>query len=1199
MNMRKNILVTPLVAMLAVGASGIYASAQDLTSAVISGTVTGPDNKPLSGVRVYLTSPTLLTPRDGRTDANGQFSFRLLPPGKYTVTYSMDGFISRKAEMSLLAGIVANGSIKLKATDVQGETIEIVAETTNMITPDKTDTAVQTAFTSERLEEIGGGRGVAALQALTPGINGSLLNPNGFNIRGSLARGNKIMQDGQLVGDTLLGTLFDNGSTIEDLIESIAIIQSPLNAKLGNTDGGIVSITTKRGGNMFSGSLRYSGKRESGWGAKRVNYPDARGFAAGESGPGNDVFSRSWQYSLTGPIIPNYLTFTLGGNITPTTYTQRRYLDTSINWAWDAWQTRWPSSYSFLARTGTFYLDNDTTSPYYGNVVRASDWGDMGGPDAAAYYYTKSGNNNFSLYAQITPNHQFNYYYMQGDSFVNISGEDNMGDIDPLYGTQTFVRAWNLSYKAVLGASGVLDMRYGRAMNYRDRPKSGRESIQVQTWATYWDFDAGVRPSMLGSMVNANSMNQDYFDNYLANGVIDSFWARYNTYLNWNRAPNYFNTYGVNAAGSDGSGNTSINANYQHLLEYRGQHIIDVGFNIQDADAPGIPSGARWYASPTGQIARNLQSSQIGLMDMQSFGLPPGPNGYNYQRAPVARYAGKYIVFDVRSRISDIEPHVLTRENYQGNMLKDGPIWDMSSGTYGRLNPDIPNFSWDYLPYMTERWGSDVGDMINVMTSGYVNDHWTINEKHSVMLGFRLDNFNLKDSERTVHSYTKITPRLEYKYDMLGDQRHLFAASYGQFHQMANMNLYWPFIKTKWGNTNRLLWSGDAVDQSKKARGYYLVDKEDILNPANYFLAAEPTLSGAMFGDVDKGFKPPTSTEYSAWYRHTFPNGGYVKVSFNNRTWADLYDYFPSEVFEWENPNTHAKSKRIKATLRNTDEFTRTYNGLELQWDFPITKKVAFGGNYTYSSYKHNQTGIGSSSRYIGGNSAQSVALQTPWWFDEVFSRNVEVNGNVVWSGNGRATWSPMQKQDAEFAIGYYLIVNLTQGKARSNFTLRGRYTGPSFEYEGANVMTGTAVMPGVVNYPMDEHTQLNNYMLVPFGSYTRGESFYNSLAYNLNMPLAKGLSWFINISVDNVFNHIPRNNQVPSGSATDRIRFWNIQYGVNAQGAPQYYNNNWASAAINPWRDGWTYPSNNVATAFTARDQQLRSIQMSTGIRF
>jgi hypothetical protein len=576
--------------------------------------------------------------------------------------------------------------------------------------------------------------------------------------------------------------------------------------------------------------------------------------------------------------------------------------------------------------------------------------------------------------------------------------------------------------------------------------------------------------------------------------------------------------------------------------------------------------------------------------------------GGNGRRGP-EYYAGKYIVFNTRvATIRSLEPHAI-RPRYDGQELinPDALVYDpVTRNIYSEINLSVDT---DPLPFMRERWGQDSGDMLNTQTSFYLNDMWTINEHHSVMAGLRVDSFKLEDSVRAVHSYIKPTLRFEYKYDMFGDQKHLFAASLGQFHQMSAMNAYLPFVEKKFGNTSVMMWTGDNItDTRRNQKGYYVVDWNELSDRGNYTLEKSLELSGSQFGNIDKNFRPPTSTEFSLWYRHTFPSGGSIKVSFNNRSWADLYDLFPSEVFEYENPNTHAKSNMIKATLKNCDEwYSRSYNGLELQWDFPITRKVSFGGNYTYSRYLSNQTGYGSSNTAVQGtdNYATGQTLQTPWWFNEAFSRDVVgANGEVLYNFGGRNAWAPMQNQASEFNLGYYLIVNLTQGKARSNFTLRGSYAGSSTNYDRGNIQIGRAIIPGYNTYPGAGANQLDNYRMAYFNQYTGYDTFQNHFTYNLNMPLAKRLSWFLNLNISNIFNHVPRTPYVPAGQnaeATQPIIPWDIQNSATSTTA-----SNWSTASIwNPFRDGWTWTAGNLSRNFVSRSPQLRTISMSTGIRF
>jgi len=134
--------------------------AQDATSAVLAGRVTADrDGRPLEGAKLLLESPALLTPREAATDADGRFRIPLLPGGQYSITYTLDGYVSRRVAMRLVAGQVANASAKLKATDAngaKGETIDTSVQFPARAQFDKTETVVQTVYSSDFLESVFG-----------------------------------------------------------------------------------------------------------------------------------------------------------------------------------------------------------------------------------------------------------------------------------------------------------------------------------------------------------------------------------------------------------------------------------------------------------------------------------------------------------------------------------------------------------------------------------------------------------------------------------------------------------------------------------------------------------------------------------------------------------------------------------------------------------------------------------------------------------------------------------------------------------------------------------------------------------------------------------------------------------------------------------------------------------------------------------
>jgi len=1176
--MRKNILVTPLMAVLA--ASVLHA--QD-TDGVMTGKVTGPDNNPLQGVRVTITSPSLLGARNARTDANGSFRVPLLPPGEYSITYVLDGYITRRMTVLLNAGTTINAGTKLQSIQAKAATVEITAESADLFLQiDKTDTTVQTSFTSERMNEIVG-REIRNIATLTPGTSGASSMTSGqanFLIRGGMGRGNKTLQDGQMINDASLGILYDSSMTVEDMIESVAIVQSPLNAKLGNTDGGIISITTKKGTNAFQGSLRYSGSRGLGsmWRSQQVNYPDRRGAANSPGIQGNDTLSKSWEFTLRGPIIPNHLTFAYGGTINPSTMTPNLYRSlngqTSLAFApeWNRTDAEWNH------RKGTWYLDTGR----YGNngdVIRKSDWGSLTSADATYVSGRESASNTFNLYWQVTPNHQLSYYNMQSRTISTVNGAFQFGESFNDNGLNTTVNGWNISYKGVIGSSGVLDARYGKSSNYREQPYAGKTAIQLILWPTY-----GAR--------NGNREDTN-FDNYLGNGIIDLAWNRYDATAAYRNPASMF-IKGYDNSGDQGGGVTSMNLNYQHILEFKGTHIIDLGFNRESPEAPAVPTNAEKMVSPVGLIDRNLLQSDVRNI----YGLPT---------ANASAYRGKYIVFNVKNTmISHLEPQALGRPLYgTGDVLVDDYIWQgwQTPDSIGTFHPQLRNqmggrifsvspYAWEgFLPYMRlDFTASDnaAGAVYTNTNSFYINDMWTITNNHSVMLGIRVDQLDLKGDSKTVFKYTKLTPRFEYKFDPFGDQKHLFSFSYAQFHQMANLGLYWPFVDTKFGGRWQKLWS---VGQP----GYQLVDEADLLNPDNYEVdMVLPTYNPSLDNKIEKGFEPPTSTEYSFWYRRAFENGGSLKVTFMMRGYDNLYDFYMDE------PYFYGSTYRLKTLLKNTKDFNRNYSGVELQWDAPITRKIAFGGHYTYARLMHNQTNYGTSANAPTSTTQATIPLQSPAYFDKMFEPLVNnfIAGYAF--GSARDMWAPTLRQNQEFNLVWYITLNLSQGKARSTLALQGGWSGATFLYDTITTRVGYEVIKNINSYPSERGnagSAMVDSQMVRVNEYTGTNSLNTgNLRYTLTLPLTGKLSWFLNSTITNLFLHKNKNFGVPGGnSSTSGNAETYIPFAIPSGPST------WV-AATNPdtslLRNGY-YVNGNVASAYSGRAGDARSISLSTGLRF
>jgi hypothetical protein len=500
--MRKNLLITPIAMVLVAGATSL--SAQDFTAGTLAGRVTGPNGQPLQGVTVVLNSPSLLAPRQFTTDATGQFRAQMLMGGNYTITYTLSGYLTRRLTTYITPGQTIRGDMQLRPMDVQAETVEIVATSSQQV--DKTDTIVQTSYSSEKMLELLGSTSVYDLVDVSAGGYNSGYD---FRIRGGTTRGTKFLVDGGNVTNMMEGTGYAVVHPLTDSVESVAIIQSPLNARYGNTDGGLVSYVLNKGSNEFKGTVRVALSRGSVWNTfNGRSYPNNRG-ESGINDPGSDDLGKDYQFYLSGPLWKDRVTFTWTSQIYPSwKWYDYQYQSTTGIWVSGNGSAYHPSRY----RVGTYY-QNPTT----GEVIRKAEMLEANDPYNVIPTTYKERNDAYTLFFQVTQNHQLEWSYAESGDDVRGGTGFNMADAisNPAYQTWGgLVRRWNLAYKGIIGTSGLLEARMASSRHSwfnvmaDGRPK---QTVNVLTMPSYNPING----------VNNNDPN-----NYYASGLIDALLAR-------------------------------------------------------------------------------------------------------------------------------------------------------------------------------------------------------------------------------------------------------------------------------------------------------------------------------------------------------------------------------------------------------------------------------------------------------------------------------------------------------------------------------------------------------------------------------------------------------------------------------------------------------------------------------------------------
>ena len=162
---RAPILVAAALLLAFVGFVPAVASAQS----AFSGTVKDTSGGVLPGVTVEASSPALIEKvRVGVTDSAGQFSITALPPGRYTVTFSLPGFATvRREGIDLVTGFTGNVDAELPVGSLE----ESITVTGASPVVDVQNTARERVMSKEMIDVLPTGRMYGAFGVLVPGVN--------------------------------------------------------------------------------------------------------------------------------------------------------------------------------------------------------------------------------------------------------------------------------------------------------------------------------------------------------------------------------------------------------------------------------------------------------------------------------------------------------------------------------------------------------------------------------------------------------------------------------------------------------------------------------------------------------------------------------------------------------------------------------------------------------------------------------------------------------------------------------------------------------------------------------------------------------------------------------------------------------------------------------------------------------------------
>jgi hypothetical protein len=223
------------------------------TTGSIVGRVTDQSGAVLPGVTVDARSPALQGARAAVTDQTGTYRLILLPPGGYTITFSLDGFVTER-RAPVIVNLSRDSTVDVSLRAGTAQEITVTAEAPVITT---TSTTLGTNLGARAIETLPTGRNYASLAQVAPGTSSDAHPENtgqsSITVYGSSGAENTFLVDG--VNTTGVEYGFQGKELNFEFIQEIEVKTGGYEAEYGRSTGGIVNVITKSGGNEFHGDV--------------------------------------------------------------------------------------------------------------------------------------------------------------------------------------------------------------------------------------------------------------------------------------------------------------------------------------------------------------------------------------------------------------------------------------------------------------------------------------------------------------------------------------------------------------------------------------------------------------------------------------------------------------------------------------------------------------------------------------------------------------------------------------------------------------------------------------------------------------------------------------------------------------------------------------------------------------------------------
>jgi outer membrane receptor for ferrienterochelin and colicin len=442
------------------------AFAQGVPQSTLTGRVLS-EGQGLPGVTVVVKSPSLQGSRTAVSSMNGDFVLPLLPPGDYTVTFTMSGFQTITRQVKLSAAQTTPIQVTMGVAAVAAEAIVVAQSETISQTQQNA-----TTLTTETLGKLPTARNIASAVNLTPGTSNT--GPSGNTvIGGAMSFENLFLVNGVAVQDNIRNTPYN--LFIEDAIQEQTVATSGISAEYGRFTGGVVNVITKSGGNTFSGSFRTSLANDK-WTTKTDYVNPNTGLNPEVK---LDKVNPTYEATIGGPIIKDRLWFFGAGRNVKSDFSGNLATPIETSFARGTDETRYEGklTFSFAGRhtlLGNYQnIDNEQSGYFFGTVYDMNSVYTRQLPqELISGNYSGTLSDNFFLEAQ---------YSARTFTFENSGAKST----DLVFGTLMVNNAngyrwWSPTFCAVCGPEKRdADQALLKGTYFLSTPKLGSHSIAV------------------------------------------------------------------------------------------------------------------------------------------------------------------------------------------------------------------------------------------------------------------------------------------------------------------------------------------------------------------------------------------------------------------------------------------------------------------------------------------------------------------------------------------------------------------------------------------------------------------------------------------------------------------------------------------------------------------------------------------------